>query len=89
MKYKRKRFTKKKTMAGALGINAIPLLLKKKLSQVHKATHGQEYTNSTIVDKILSHLPIQGVKEAITEHNIQNPVPFPTWSRANYSYPFQ
>ena len=93
MKYKRKRFTKKKTTAGALGTSAIPFLLKKKLSQVHKATHGQEYTNSGLVDNILSHLPIQGVKEAITEHRIQNPVPFsfPTWSwsRANYSYPFQ
>ena len=91
MKYKRKRFTKKKTTAGALGTSAIPFLLKKKLSQVHKATHGQEYTNSGLVDNILSHLPIQGVKEAITEHRIQNPVPFsfPTWTRANYSYPFQ
>ena len=86
MKHNRKRYTKK-TKAGALGTSAIPFLLKQKLSQVH----GQEYTNKGIIDKILSHLPIQGVNEAITEHRIQNPVPFsfPTWSKANYSYPFQ
>ena len=29
------------------------------------------------------------VNEAITEDIIKNPEPFPTWSRANYSYPFQ
>ena len=85
MEYKRKRFTKRKTKAGVLGANTIPFLLKKKLSQVH----GQEYYNKGIVDNILSHLPIQGVNEAITEDIIQNPVPFPTWSKANYSYPFQ
>ena len=92
MKYKRKRYTKRKNKALARGINEIPFLLKKKLSQVHNTTHGQEYTNSSIVDKILSHLPIQSVKEAITtEHRIQNPQPFsfPTWPMANYSYPFQ
>ena len=89
MPKKKKHLTRKKTTAGALGTSAIPFLLKKKLSQVHNATHGQEYTNSSIVDKILSHLPIQGVNEAITEDIIKNPVPFPTWSRANYSYPFQ
>ena len=90
MKHNRKRYTKK-TKAGALGTSAIPFLLKQKLSQVHKATHGQEYTNKGIIDNILSHLPIQGVNEAITEHSIQNPLPFsfPTWSKANYSYPFQ
>ena len=85
MEYKRKRFTKRKTKAGVLGANTIPFLLKKKLSEVH----GQEYTNSRLVDNILSHLPKHSVNEAITKHIIQNPVPFPTWSRANYSYPFQ
>ena len=91
MQKQKRRFTKRKIKALARGANEIPFLLKKKLSQVHKATHGQEYTNSGLVDKILTHLPIQSVKEAITEHSIQNPVPFsfPTWSRANYSYPFQ
>ena len=86
MKHNRKRYTKK-TKAGAKGANTIPFLLKQKLRQVH----GQEYTNKGIVDSILSHLPIQGVNEAITEDIIKNPVPFsfPTWSRANYSYPFQ
>ena len=84
MKHNRKRYTKK-TKAGAKGANEIPFLLKQKLRQVH----GQEYTNKGIVDNILSHLPIQGVNEAITEDIIKNPVPFPTWSRANYSYPFQ
>ena len=84
MKNNRKRYTKK-TKAGAKGANEIPFLLKQKLSQVH----GQEYYNKGIVDNILSHLPIQGVNEAITEDIIQNPVPFPTWSKANYSYPFQ
>ena len=84
MKHNRKRYTKK-TKAGAKGANEIPFLLKQKLSQVH----GQEYYNKGIVDNILSHLPIQGVNEAITEHIIQNPVPFPTWSKANYSYPFR
>lgn len=88
MKHNRKRYTKK-TKAGAKGANEIPFLLKEKLSQVHNATYGQEYYNSDIVDSILSHLPIQGVNEAITKHIIKNPVPFPTWSRANYSYPFQ
>ena len=88
MKNNRKRYTKK-TKAGAKGANEIPFLLKQKLSQVHNATHGQEYYNKGIVDNILSHLPIQGVNEAITEDIIKNPVPFPTWSRANYSYPFQ
>ena len=85
MKHNRKRYTKRKTKAGVLGANEIPFLLKQKLRQVH----GQEYYNKGIVAKILSHLPIQGVNEAITEHNIKNPVPFPTWSKANYSYPFQ
>ena len=85
----KRRFTKRKRKAGVLGANAIPFLLKEKLSQVHNATYGQEYYNSALVDNILSHLPIQGVNEAITEHIIKNPVPFPTWSRANYSYPFQ
>jgi hypothetical protein len=75
MEIKRKRFTKRKTKAGALGANEIPFLLKQKLSQVHNATYGQEYYNSDIVDNILSHLPIQGVNEAITEHIIKNPVP--------------
>ena len=75
MEIKRKRFTKRKTKAGALGANEIPFLLKQKLSQVHNATYGQEYYNTTIVDNILSHLPIQGVNEAITEHIIKNPVP--------------
>lgn len=84
MKHNRKRYTKK-TKAGAKGANEIPLLLKQKLRQVH----GQEYYNKGIVDNILSHLPIQGVNEAITDHIIKNPVPFPTWSKANYSYPFQ
>ena len=84
MKNNRKRYTKK-TKAGAKGANEIPFLLKQKLSQVH----GQEYYNKGIVDNILSHLPIQGVNEAITEDIIQNPVPFPTWSKANYSYPFR
>ena len=90
MKHNRKRYTKK-TKAGAKGANEIPFLLKQKLSQVHNATYGQEYYNKDIVDSILSHLPIQGVNEAITEDIIKNPVPFsfPTWSRANYSYPFQ
>ena len=88
MKNNRKRYTKK-TKAGAKGANEIPFLLKQKLSQVHNASHGQEYYNKGIVDNILSHLPIQGVNEAITEHIIQNPVPFPTWSKANYSYPFR
>jgi hypothetical protein len=74
MEIKRKRFTKRKTKAGALGANKIPFLLKQKLSQVHNATYGQEYYNSDIVDNILSHLPIQGVNEAITEHIIKNPV---------------
>ena len=89
MEYKRKRFTRRKINAGVLGANTIPFLLKQKLRQVHNATHGQEYYNKGIVDNILSHLPIQGVNEAITEDIIKNPVPFPTWSRANYSYPFQ
>ena len=75
MEIKRKRFTKRKTKAGALGANEIPFLLKQKLSQVHNATYGQEYYNTTIVDNILSHLPIQGVNEAITEHIIKNPIP--------------
>jgi hypothetical protein len=75
MEIKRKRFTKRKTRAGALEANEIPFLLKQKLSQVHNATYGQEYYNSDIVDNILSHLPIQGVNEAITEHIIKNPVP--------------
>ena len=75
MKHKRKRFTKRKTKAGVLGANVIPFLLKEKLSQVHNATYGQEYYNSDLVDSILSHLPIQGVNEAITEHIIKNPVP--------------
>ena len=88
MKHNRKRYTKK-AKAGAKGANEIPFLLKQKLNQVHNATYGQEYYNKDIVDNILSHLPIQGVNEAITEDIIQNPVPFPTWSRANYSYPFQ
>ena len=85
MKHTRKFFTKRKTKAGVLGANEIPFLLKQKISEVHNATHGQEYYNSTIVDNILSHLPIQGVNEAITEDIIQNPVTFPTWSKANYS----
>ena len=75
MEHKRKRFTKRKTKAGVLGANEIPFLLKQKLSQVSNATYGQEYYNSNIVDNILSHLPIQGVNEAITEHIIKNPVP--------------
>jgi hypothetical protein len=75
MEIKRKRFTKRKTKAGALGANEIPFLLKQKLSQVHNATYGQEYYNSDIVDNILSHLPIQSVNAAITEHIIKNPVP--------------
>lgn len=75
MEIKRKRFTKRKTRAGALGANEIPFLLKQKLSQVHNATYGQEYYNSDIVDNILSHLPIQSVNAAITEHIIKNPVP--------------
>ena len=89
MEHKRKRYTKRKRKAGVLRANEIPFLLKEKLSQVSNATYKQEYYNSDIVDNILSHLPIQGVNEAITKHIIQNPVPFPTWSRANYSYPFQ
>ena len=87
----KRRFTKKKTKGGVLGANAIPFFLKKMLNKVHNATHGQEYYNSGTVDSILSHLPIEGVNEAITEDIIKNPVPFPfpTWSRAKYSYPFQ
>lgn len=75
MEDNRKRYTKRKTKAGVLGANEIPFLLKEKLSQVHNVTHGQEYYNSDLVDNILSHLPIQGVNEAITEHIIKNPVP--------------
>ena len=91
MQKQKRRFTKRKNKALARGANEIPFLLKQKLSQVHNATYGQEYYNSGLVDSILSHLPIQGVNEAITEDIIRNPVPFPfpTWSRANYSYPFQ
>jgi hypothetical protein len=75
MKHKKKFFTKRKRKAGVLGANVIPFLLKEKLSQVHNATYRQEYYNSDLVDSILSHLPIQGVNEAITEHIIKNPVP--------------
>ena len=75
MEHKRKRYTKRKRKAGVRRANEIPFLLKEKLSQVHDATYGQEYYNSGIVDNILSHLPIQGVNEAITEHIIKNPVP--------------
>ena len=91
MQKQKRRFTKRKNKALARGANEIPFLLKQKLSQVHNATYGQEYYNSGLVDSILSHLPIEGVNEAITEDIIKNPVPFsfPTWSRANYSYPFQ
>ena len=91
MQKEKRRFTKRKNKALARGANEIPFLLKQKLSQVHNATYGQEYYNSGLVDSILSHLPIEGVNEAITEDIIKNPVPFsfPTWSRANYSYPFQ
>ena len=91
MQKQKRRFTKRKNKALARGANEIPFLLKQKLSQVHNATYGQEYYNSDLVDSILSRLPIEGVNEAITEDIIKNPVPFPfpTWSRANYSYPFQ
>ena len=91
MQKQKRRFTKRKNKALARGANEIPFLLKQKLSQVHNATYGQEYYNSGLVDSILSRLPIEGVNEAITEHSIKNPVPFPfpTWSKANYSYPFQ
>ena len=91
MQKQKRRFTKRKNKALARGANEIPFLLKQKLSQVHNATYGQEYYNSGLVDSILSRLPIEGVNEAITEDIIKNPVPFPfpTWSRANYSYPFQ
>ena len=91
MQKQKRRFTKRKNKALARGANEIPFLLKQKLSQVHNATYGQEYYNSGLVDSILSNLPIEGVNEAITEDIIKNPVPFsfPTWSKANYSYPFQ
>ena len=91
MQKQKRRFTKRKNKAQARGANEIPFLLKQKLSQVHNATYGQEYYNSGLVDSILSRLPIEGVNEAITEDIIKNPVPFPfpNWSRANYSYPFQ
>ena len=91
MQKQKRRFTKRKNKAQARGANEIPFLLKQKLSQVHNATYGQEYYNSGLVDSILSRLPIEGVNEAITEDIIKNPVPFPfpTWSKANYSYPFQ
>ena len=91
MQKQKRRFTKRKNKAQARGANEIPFLLKQKLSQVHNATYGQEYYNSGLVDSILSRLPIEGVNEAITEDIIKNPLPFPfpNWSRANYSYPFQ
>ena len=75
MKHKKKFFTKRKRKAGVRRANTIPFLLKEKLSQVHNATYKHEYYEPGLVDSILSHLPIQGVNEAITKHIIKNPVP--------------